>query len=189
MVQRVRSAKSIEPVSFEEAAPSPAPQPMRMAPPMAPVKPKRGFFGRIRFMTPLLALLLIVAIVGLVYFGLQIRDLKSQLAQSNGTAAADQAKQVVDAVGKLMILPTDETPSVATVSDPSQLANQPFFQNAKKGDMVLIYNKAKKAILYDPTQNKIIDVAPSSIGSASGTTTTEANTTANTADASGNTSQ
>jgi hypothetical protein len=63
-----------------------------------------------------------------------------------------------------MLLPTEELPIVATVADPEKLKGQAFFVNATKGDKVLIYNTAKKAILYSPTENKIVDVAPLSIG-------------------------
>ena len=67
-----------------------------------------------------------------------------------------------------MVLPEDEEPSVATVADPEQLAGQPFFSKAKKGDKVLIYTNAQKAILYDPVAKKIIDIAPLNIGNAPG---------------------
>ena len=70
----------------------------------------------------------------------------------------------VERVGKLMVLPTDETPTMATVSDPAKLKDQAFFANAKAGDKVLIYSNARKAILYSPTLNKIIEVAPVNVG-------------------------
>lgn len=79
-------------------------------------------------------------------------------------AARDEVAQLVAAIGKLYLLPTGETPVVATVSDPSKLASQPFFKNAKKGDKVLIYNVAQKAILYDPVANILVEVAPLSLG-------------------------
>jgi hypothetical protein len=76
----------------------------------------------------------------------------------------EETKRLVAAVGKLMVLPASEQPIIATVADPSKLTSQPFFANAKKGDKVLIYNIAHKAVLYRPDQNVIIDVAPLSIG-------------------------
>ena len=66
---------------------------------------------------------------------------------------------VVSRVGNLMLLP-EETPTIATVSDLSKLQGQKFFANAEQGDIVLMYAHAKKAILYSPTLNKIIEVAP-----------------------------
>ena len=71
---------------------------------------------------------------------------------------------VVSRVGQLMVLPENETPTVATVTDPDKLKDQPFFANTKIGDKVLIYPNAKKAILYDPAQGKILEVAPLNIG-------------------------
>ncbi len=59
-----------------------------------------------------------------------------------------------------MELPSGETPTVAAVSDVSKLQGQQFFVNAKNGDQVLIYSNAKKAILYRPSTNKIIEVGP-----------------------------
>jgi len=84
-------------------------------------------------------------------------------------AAQTEAENLANIVGKLIILPTDEVPTIATVSDPSQLANQPFFAKAKKGDKVLIYTSAKIAILYDPMVKKIVNVAPVNLGDLSKT--------------------
>ncbi len=78
--------------------------------------------------------------------------------------AVEQAQKLADEIGKLMVLPTDEIPTVATVTDISKLAGQQFFKNAKNGDKVLIYTKAKKAILYDPAIHKIIEVGPVNVG-------------------------
>jgi hypothetical protein len=72
----------------------------------------------------------------------------------------EEIRITTQAVGKLMELPA-EKPTVATVKDVTQLpANQPFFKVARNGDKVLFYNDAKKAILYRPETDKIINVAP-----------------------------
>jgi hypothetical protein len=71
----------------------------------------------------------------------------------------------VEKISKLIILPADETPTIATVSDLEALKGQPFFADAKVGDIVLIYANAKKAILYDPVLNKIVNATSVGIGS------------------------
>jgi hypothetical protein len=71
-----------------------------------------------------------------------------------------EASVLVEKVGKHMFLPTNEIPSLATVTDPKKLQAQSFFADAKKGDKVLIYSEAKKAILYDPVADKIVTIAP-----------------------------
>ena len=73
-------------------------------------------------------------------------------------------KSVVAEISKIMILPVGEDPTVATVADPEKLKGQSFFVNAKKDDKVLIYTNAKKAILYRPSERKIVEVAPLNIG-------------------------
>lgn len=86
------------------------------------------------------------------YFFWQYRQL------SSASAEAEQ-KRVVSAVSKHMQLP-EETPSVATVTDKEKLKEQGFFKNAENGDKVLIYVENQRAILYRPSINRIIDIAP-----------------------------
>lgn len=74
-----------------------------------------------------------------------------------------EALELSKKVGKLIVLPGDEVPTIATVTDPEKLKDQTFFAKAKKGDKVLIFSKAKQAILYDPVINKIITMAPLNI--------------------------
>lgn len=90
---------------------------------------------------------------------------KTELKSNQQKTAQEEITKTIEEVGKLMVLPEGETPTIATVTDPERLRDQPFFAKAKKGDKVLIYTNAKKAILYDPVQRKIIEVAPLNIGS------------------------
>ncbi len=69
-----------------------------------------------------------------------------------------ELEQTIKSIGKLMILPEDETPTLATVTDPKKLEGQPFFARAQAGDKILIYSNIKKVILYSPSMNKIIEV-------------------------------
>lgn len=80
-----------------------------------------------------------------------------------GTQSASAAA-IIAKVGALIELPKGETPTIATVTDPSKLQDQAFFANAKAGDIVLIYTGAREAYLYDPVQNKLVEVAPITTG-------------------------
>ena len=75
-------------------------------------------------------------------------------------ATQEEGKRVATAVGKLMLLPHDETPTIATVTDIKKLQDQPFFKNAANGNKVLIFPTSKLAIIYDSKQNLIINVGP-----------------------------
>ncbi len=78
---------------------------------------------------------------------------------SKGTAAAQaEADKLVSEVGKVIVLPSDEKPTVATITDVEKLKDQPFFKNSKNGDKVLIYTNAKKAILYRESESRVIEV-------------------------------
>jgi len=72
-----------------------------------------------------------------------------------------QVKDLVDKVGKLIVLPTGEDPVVATINDASSLIKeQVFYKGAKDGDVVLVYQKNAKAIVYSPSRNIIVNVGP-----------------------------
>lgn len=110
----------------------------------------------------------IIALVLLAGGYVYRQNQKSQVAKINPQQTAEaEVKKLVVEVGKLMDLPTGENPTIATVTDITKLQDQPFFAKAKNGDKVLIYTNAKKAILYDPTTKKVIDVAPINIGTSS----------------------
>jgi hypothetical protein len=107
--------------------------------------------------------LLILAATPSVYYFRQYQ--KAQLKLNNPTEASKQeARDTIAAVGRLILLPTGEEPTVMQITDVSKLKDQAFFTNAVNGDKVLIFTKAKKAILYRTETNKIIDVAPINIG-------------------------
>lgn len=104
---------------------------------------------------------LLVAFAGVaVYFYRQFAELKANPQKT----VQEEITKIIKKVGKLMVLPEGETPTIATVTDPERLADQPFFAKAKVGDKVLIYTNAKKVILYDPVGNIIVEVAPLNIG-------------------------
>ena len=65
-----------------------------------------------------------------------------------------------------MELPQGETPTVATISDVTKLADQTFFKSAKNGDVLLAYTAAMEAVIYRPSANMIINVAPISTNQA-----------------------
>ena len=116
-----------------------------------------------------LFVLLVVAIVAAGYFYFEWSKLKNDPV----AVTAKENELLIEEVGRLILLP-QETPTIATVTDPSKLSDQAFFINAQVGYKVLVYSK--KAILYDPVLHKIIEVGPVSVtnepsGATNGTVT------------------
>lgn len=93
-------------------------------------------------------------------------------------AAEDETMRLKNEVGQLIELP-NEKPTIATVVDVEKLKGQPFFANAQKGDRVLLFAEAKKAILYREGSKKIIEIAPINIGASgvAGQSTSQPNST------------
>lgn len=88
-----------------------------------------------------------------------LKDKYETLLVDPQKAADEERDMLVDKIGDLITLPKDELPQVATVMDKDALQEQAFFLNSENGDKVLIYSEAKKAVLYRPSTNKIIEVS------------------------------
>lgn len=106
---------------------------------------------------------IIIIILGIFVFGLASSIFyfykKYNEAKKNPEVAIrDEKSDIVGKVGKLMELP-EEDPLVATITDKEKLKEQYFFSKAQNGDVVMIYSNSKKAILYRPSINKIIEVS------------------------------
>ena len=118
----------------------------------------------------LIALIVLLSLGGFVY-GQKLRGdnkkLLTQIAQLQKdpqAVANEEVAALVAKVGKLVVLPQNEQPVVATVTDVTKLKDQPAFANAQNGDKILIYTNEKKAYLYNPTKNVIVDVIPVNLG-------------------------
>lgn len=102
----------------------------------------------------------------IVFFTVRYQNAQKEIERLTNPqeAVKEEKKQLQDRVGKLVALPEGETPTIATVSDVNKLKSQAFFAKAENGDKVLIYTQAKKAVLYRPSINKVIEVAPVNLG-------------------------
>lgn len=85
----------------------------------------------------------------------EVEELKANPQQ----VVQDEVKQLIANVGKIIALPEGEDPTVATITDRERLKDVPFFTKAENGDKVLIYVNARRAFLYRPSTQKLIEVA------------------------------
>lgn len=69
----------------------------------------------------------------------------------------------VHIIGALVVLPTGETPTLATVTNKDKLDDQAFFQQTENGDRMLIYPRAGRAFLYRPSMEKVVGMTEVSI--------------------------
>lgn len=120
-----------------------------------------------KFLLGLLAILILLGLgAGGTYYLAKTRPGLIGLPKNQAETQAE-ADALVAQVGKLITLPSDEKPTIATIANIDQLKDQPFFKNAKNGDKVLVYQNANKAIIYRPSENRIIDVGAINLASPS----------------------
>ncbi|MDE2026462.1 MAG: hypothetical protein KGJ07_08285, partial [Patescibacteria group bacterium] len=82
-----------------------------------------------RFLIAALATVAVVSLAGGIYFYMQYQTAQRLLSNSN-LNGQQQVDQTVAKVGRLIELPTNESPTLATVADVTKLKGQPFFANA-----------------------------------------------------------
>lgn len=140
---------------------------------MKKIKPLIKKLLSLKLFFPIVAIIAILAIVAGIYFFNQYQKAQKLLDNSQ-QLSTEEAGKVIDSVGKLIELPAGK-PTLATVSDINKLKTQPFFARAQNGDKVLIYADAKKAIIWRPSTNKIIEVSNVNLGSAPANGTTAEN--------------
>lgn len=92
----------------------------------------------------------------------QLKNLSVRLEQLN-TGDAQQNREVADRiireVRKLISIPEDVEPTVATIIDVEALRDRnPFYLKASNGNHLIV--TAERAILYDSEKNIILDVVP-----------------------------
>ncbi len=76
-----------------------------------------------------------------------------------------QIDDVKSKVGKLIILP-DEEPVVASIENVKELKKtQPFYVNVSNGDWLLVFQESKRAIIYSPERDILVNVGSLDISS------------------------
>jgi hypothetical protein len=115
--------------------------------------------GKLRIVLLILLLVLLAAAPSVYFYQKYQAAVKSTVEPKPG--------DVVAKAGRHILLPTGEEPTVFTVTEKDKLSGQEFFANSKNGDFVLVYHAAKKAFLYDPVADRIVEVGPVLEGSPS----------------------
>ncbi len=119
-----------------------------------------------------IVIIIIIIIAGIVYYVVQPKTVGNVPASgvvASGTPAANatataQVQSVLAKLATHMVLPTGETPQIGQIDDPVQATKaQPFVAGAIKGDLLIVYVKARKAIVYSPSRDLIVNVGPVSM--------------------------
>lgn len=80
--------------------------------------------------------------------------------KSSSHTGKDEMISVRKRVSKLVLLPSNEDPTLATVQDTKKLTDSFLKNNAVNGDKILVYVKAKKVYIYRPSLNRIVTIGP-----------------------------
>lgn len=112
-----------------------------------------------------IALVILIISLPSFYFYQKYQRTQSLLANPDKLGEI-QLNALLKKVTSIIELPENERPELRTVVDVGKVKTNPFFEKAQNGDKLLIYVVSKKAFLYRPSTNKIINVGPITTSSA-----------------------
>lgn len=119
-----------------------------------------------RFIKRIFGLLLMLLLLAGAIFGWfkyqetqdQNRQAQAEIERlSNPAESAKRAEdQLIEDVKKVAVVPHDERPTIADVTDAEQLKDQPLFAHIENGDKVLLFTKARRQVIYRPSTKQVI---------------------------------
>ncbi len=113
------------------------------------------FFNKKNKTERILTVVIVVLLSLGVYLSLSVWDIKKSLDKQEYT---DQ--ELIEDVGKLILLPKDESPIITTLRDGVTINRDlEFFRNAKNDDKLIVFRSSGKAILYRPSDKIIVEVS------------------------------
>lgn len=110
---------------------------------------KRHTGKRQKTIVALSVLLVLTASAGTLFF--------IKYRQAKNDNPVNRQEQLTRQLGEVMEIP-DETPVISTVLDKSKLANDTLEARARNGDVLFIFSKSKRLVLYRSTDKKVVDI-------------------------------
>lgn len=125
---------------------------------------KKKKLPKVNYQLLAFAVLALVALAGIGYLYNENQKLRND-PKVLEQAKAKKNQEMLARLGKIYSVPTDETPAIWTVDNKENLKNNPFFKDAEVGDYLIVFAKAKKAVIYRDAANKVINSGPIAIAS------------------------
>lgn len=86
--------------------------------------------------------------------------LGAQVIADSERLSEKEIKALTEKVSQIAVLPENEIPVVLPITDLTKLHSNEFFKDAKLKDKILIFKQAGRIIIYDPINNKIVNMGP-----------------------------
>ncbi len=124
------------------------------------IKVKKSFFARVARVFRRYALWLLLAGILALIASAYMYGRYSVYKAYPELYKTEQAQSILKKVGNLMLLPNG-VPKIAVINNVESIKKQqPFLENAKDGDVLIIYTNASEVIVYRPSVNRLIAVGP-----------------------------
>ncbi len=112
--------------------------------------------------TPIIKILIVVIV--LLAFGGYIYIIQKDTKETRGTTLGnnkEEAKQLAEIVSKFVLVDKNQVPDIVTISDAETMVKQQsVFKGVVNGDKILVYVQDKKAIVYSPSRDIIVNILP-----------------------------
>lgn len=103
-------------------------------------------------------IILVVLVLAAVALGILRRQ---SVNWNDDKLTAAEQKILITKIGNLIALPDEAQPVFALVTDAEKLrTEQAFYANVQNGDILLVLPTTRKAIIYSPSADKLVNVGP-----------------------------
>lgn len=109
--------------------------------------------------TPYIIVIFIILSAMTAYGFYMVKKVQNLALVQNSRKLSQNTDDYLAQISKKMWLPNDKTPPrLFKVTDPNPLAaKQSFYKGAMTGDVLVVFDDSKRAILYSPSRNVIIN--------------------------------
>ena len=155
-VNLTRSPNLMHDIKKPAPTPTPAyqePQTSAMPTNLRDYTPRKSPFGKF-YALLIMGIILVLGSVGTAFYFYQ----KSKINIAAENTPANELDQAVLDIGKIAVLPINDTPTLFSVSDPEQLRSDAFFDKSQSGDQMLLYPRVGFAVLYRPGTKQIVNM-------------------------------
>jgi hypothetical protein len=139
-------------------------------------KKTRKSSAKVPYRFYIFGILILVLLGGGGYYGYTYWQASQNSPDAQAAAAEEEKQAVLTQLKKLMILPEGDPVLFKVSNEEVMRKQQAFFKDSKNDDILLVFQESGKAIIFRPSENKIVNSGPVNFDqNAASTTSANAN--------------
>lgn len=123
-------------------------------------KKTRKSSAKVPYRFYIFGILILVLLGGGGYYGYSYWQASQNSPEAQAAAAEEEKQAVLSQLRNLMILPEGDPVLFKVSNEEVMRQQQAFFKDTKNDDVLLVFQESGKAIIFRPSENKIVNSGP-----------------------------